>query len=259
MPRSQRKAAAPLFPSITLIDSQTAPGILPRDGGNWITLDNPPSGHQLSLKHLRRLVNAEAFAAATDRPLCAHITIYLGLAEGFTEASWSEFQTALFDKAARWLQRHDVPVAFAWVRENGSVKSAHVHWLVHVPFAMWGRFKTYLLHAGRFAVSDASGEAIRISGGRFGMMAPRMRSGVLRYVAKSLVCPEATMGALGIRPVPSLPVALQRVGVSHTISQLARKKAGWQELRTIAELHAHLHPVPRPANDNTAEAVHGAA
>lgn len=208
--------------------------------------EDPPE-HPFSRPHLRRLANAEAFAASRGWPLCAHLTIHFRLAEGFTEASWSRFQTDLFDKAARWLRRRGIPVAFLWTRENGPVKGPHLHCLLHLPHRLWGRFKTFLLHAGRFQASDAGGEAIAITGGAFGMLVPSMRTGALKYLSKTADCSARIMGELGIRPRPGLPVNLKRVGVSHTIAQRARREAGWAEMRSLPELRAHLNPASAAA------------
>jgi hypothetical protein len=240
--RSEERPACPL--RIRLLSHlQPAPGLLPDPSSNWSCWppeDEAVPGRHLSLKNIRQLVNAEAFAASRRWPLCAHVTVHFRLAEGFTEETWSAFQTDLLDRAARWLTRRSLPVAFVWTRENGQVKGPHLHWLLHLPHAYWTRFKAFLLHAGRFEVSDAGGEAIRISGGAFGMLAPTMRAGVLRYICKSADCSDRTMDALGIRPSPTLPVHLKRCAASHTIGLEARRLAGWKEMRALPELRAHL-------------------
>jgi hypothetical protein len=244
-----------------MTDHHHAPGSIPGGPSNCFPIPKPPerlaepipeTGNQLLPRHVQQLANAGAFAASRGTPLTAHATIHWPLAEGFTPERWAAHQSDLFDKMSRWLTRHGIPVAFAWVRENGPEKGEHTHTLLHLPQPMWGAFKRFMLKAGNFTVADASGEAIRISGGRFGMYADTMRAGVARYILKSLS--PTTCEALGIRHKPTLPVGIKRAGVSFSIGPQARQAAGWQELRSLPELHAHLHPA---ANDNQAgEACH---
>lgn len=217
--------------------------------------NDTPAGQPLALRHVRQLTNAEAFSASLGQPLTAHVTLHLRLVEGFHEEAWAEFQSALLDRASRWLKRQGLPVAFAWVRESGSKKGPHLHLLIHLPHQHWGAFHRFLSFTGRFQASDESGEAIVITGGSWGMYVPTMRSGVLRYLLKSLEASASTVAALGLRQQPTRPVPLKRCGVSTTLAQKARREAGWVELRSIPELHAHLHP----ANDNATEALHAVA
>lgn len=217
--------------------------------------DNAFHGQPLALRHVRQLANAAAFATAQGCSLTAHVTIHFRLAEGFTPETWATFQTKLLDKASRWLKRRGLPVAFVWTREDGPRKGPHLHLLVHLPHAHWAAFHRFLIYAGRFQVSDAGGKAIVITGGSWGMMAQTMRSGALRYILKSLEASTSTLDALGIRQQPTRPVMLKRCGVSTTIAQKARQEAGWVDMRTFPELHAHLHPA---ANDNAVEASHAA-
>jgi hypothetical protein len=218
--------------------------------------DNAFHGQPLALRHVRNLTNAEAFAASQGHRLTAHVTIHLRLAEGFTPERWATFQTDLFDKMSRWLKRQGLPVAFIYTREDGPKKGPHVHLLIHLPLNRWGAFKRFMLYAGRFQASDAGGKAIVIEGGRFGMFAETMRAGALKYLLKTLEASTTTLEALGLRPQPTRPVMLKRCGVSVTIAQKARKEAGWVDMKSFPELHAHLHPA---ANDNSAEASHVAA
>ena len=220
---------------------QTTAGTVPRGPSNCTPLPQPiGTGNQLLPRHARQLINGEAFAASQGMPLTAHVTIHLRLAESFTTETWPAFQTDLLDKASRWLRRKGIPVAFAWVRENGPVKGEHLHLALHLPQPMWGAFKRYLLHAGRFTACGVGGEAIRISGGRFGMYAATMRAGACRYVLKSLS--PITCIALGIRHQPTRPVTIKRCGVSASIGPKMRKAAGWPDLKTVLEMRAHLHP-----------------
>jgi hypothetical protein len=225
-------------------------------------LDDPGStpdvvkrGKSLTLRHVKQLSNGAAFAAAKGHPLTALVTLHLRLAEQFRPEDWSAFQTSLFDRMSRWLQRQRLPVAFAWVREDGSRKGPHVHLLVCLPHSHWGAFHRYLIFAGRFRANDESGKAIVITGGRFGMLVETMQAGALRYCLKSLEASTDTLAALGLRPHPTKPVPLKRCGVSNTIGRKARKEAGWVERTSFPELAAHLHP----SNDNQAEAVRHAA
>jgi hypothetical protein len=216
---------------------------------------SPETGNQLVTRHVRQLVNAGAYAASIGSPFTAHVTLHLRLAECFSPETWAAYQTDLLEKMSRWLTRNGISVAFAWVRENGPVKGEHLHLLLHLPQPMWGAFKRFMLKAGGFTPADASGEAIRISGGRFGMYAETMRAGAARYILKSLS--PTTCNALGIRHKPTLPVPVKRCGASDTIGPKARKAAGWVELRSLPELHAHLNPAA--ANDNHAEESSDAA
>lgn len=231
--------------------TQTTAGINPDGPSNCTSSLEPLSpGMPLLPRHARQLVNSAAFAAAQGMPFTAHVTIHFRLAEGFTPETWPSFQTDLLDKMSRWLARQGIPVAFAWVRENGPVKAEHLHMAIHLPHQHWGAFKRYLIFAGRFTASDAGGEAIKVTGGRFGMYAPTMRAGACRYILKSMA--EAKCKALGIRHKPTLPVTVKRCGISASIGPKARKAAGWVELRNLPDLHAHLNPakVTSPAGDD---------
>jgi hypothetical protein len=229
---------------------------LPSSGAILVPSDGLPNnafqGQPIALRHVRRLTNSNAYAAAHGMPLTAHVTIHFRLAEGFTREAWARFQTRLLDKASRWLKRQGVPVAFVWTREDGPRKGPHLHLLIHLPRRLWGAFHRFLLSAGRFQTADGTSEAIVISGGQWGMLVETMRAGALRYVLKSLSASPGTLDALGIRPHATKPMLLQRCGVSNTLSQKARRESGWIELKSIPELHAQLNP----ANDNRAEAAH---
>jgi hypothetical protein len=218
-------------------------------------LDVENRGQSLTLRHVRQLSNGAAFAAAEGHPLTALVTIHLRLAERFRPEDWAAFQTRLLDKMSRWLQRQRLPVAFAWVREDGPRKGPHLHLLLHLPYSHWGVFHRYLIFAGRFQFSDKGGKAIVITGGRFGMLVERMQAGALRYCLKSLDASANTFTALGLRPYSTNPVPLKRCGVSATIGRKARKEAGWIERTSFPDLAAQLHP----ANDNVAEAARHAA
>lgn len=162
------------------------------------------------------------------------------MSERFTPEAWPDFQTDLLDKTSRWMQRQGLIPTHAWVREAGSVKGPHIHGFFPVPQRLWSAFKLYLLRIGSFVPYGAGGEAVTLSGGVFGTYEPKMRSGLCCYVLKSLV--PSTCNALGIRHHPTQPVPIKRVGTSANIGPKARKAAGWQELRSIADLYAHLHP-----------------
>lgn len=236
--------------------SQTAAAMLADGPSNCISVLDAPdhltgTGRQLLLRDARKLLNAEAYTAAQGNPFLVHATLWLSLAEGFTPETWPAFQTALLDKASRWMERRGLIPAYAWSRENGPVKGPHLHAFFPVPQPMWKAFKLYLLRAGNFTPHGPGGEAIRLTGGRFGTYTPKMRAGLCCYALKSLV-PDACP-SLGIRHEPTLPVPHKRVGTSANIGPQARKAAGWREMHSVAELCAHLHP--GAANDNQAEDV----
>lgn len=213
------------------------------------------AGRQLLLRDARKLLNAEAFTAAQGHPWLVHATLHLPLAEGFSVATWADFQTDLLDKLSRWMGRRGLIPTYAWVRESGPVKGPHLHLLLPVPKPMWSALKLYLLRIGGFTPYGAGGEAVRLSGGAFGTYTPRMRAGLACYVLKSLSPADCT--ALGIRHEATEPVPLKRCGVSTNIATQARQAAGWVELRSIPEMYTRLHPAA--ANDNRVEVANASA
>lgn len=260
MPGQARKAGFVRHFELFMSLAQTAVGISPDGTSNCTSPPEPlGQGNPLLTRHARQLINSAAYAASVGTPFTAHVTIHFRLAEGFTPEKWPAFQTDLLDKMSRRLRREGIPVAFAWVRENGPVKGAHLHLAIHLPHQHWGAFKRYLLHAGRFTAFDAGGEAIKITGGRFGMYVPSMRAGACRYILKSMA--QTKCEALGIRHKPTLPVKVKRCGISASIGPKARKAAGWRELKSLPELHEHLHPAKAtsPAGDDLVEDFRDAA
>jgi hypothetical protein len=211
----------------------------------------------LNLDDVRTLVNASAYAVRENIGHLVNITIRWDMAESFVLRDWLDHQGRLLDKTTRWLQRNDIPVSFLWLREMGRTNGPHTHILAHVPHREWLALKQFMVDAGGFDASpNASGEAIRFSGGKFGTRSRKMRAGHLRYLLKSVDpsaivrAPAADGGtmplaeAIGVddRGERRLPVVGKRCGASRTIDAAARRAGGWRELRTPAELRAYLHP-----------------
>lgn len=210
---------------------------------NWEGEERSGTTPRMGLQAARQLINAEAFSAK-DCPLTAHATIRCERSASYSADDAARWRGRFLDKTARWLLRQDVKPAYLWTAERGPQSGEHLHVMLHLPdFGMRSDLHRFMCETGGFDFgADATGYAVKISGGIFGMKNANMRAGCLRYVMKS-AAPEVAE-ALGVEPVPAaLPVVGRRFGVSHSIGASARAAAGWCDLRDLAALKRHLNPL----------------
>lgn len=230
-----------------------------------------PKTH-LTNDHLRSILNAEAFAESIKTGFAVHVVMHWRRDPAFTPALWSRRLTRFLDKLTRWLRRHRFPVAFAWVNEVGKAYGEHTHIALHLPHPAhikpmtWGRLLGSLNQFIRTTEHLVDGidprgkawPAVVIEGGDYGMRTHKMRSGVIRYWAKSLsdhdmmntgFGKESKASLLGIRTkANAAAITNRRYGVSTaTIGPKVRQAAGWIELTSLEDLHARLHPRTPPA------------
>lgn len=234
--KHQVEAAFPPLDILTLTDVAEAPC-------NWEGWSSPGNTPRMGLREARQLVNAEAFSSRRF-PLTAHATVRCERSASYSPEQSAAWRGRFLDKTSRFLFRNGVKPAYLWIVERGPQSGEHLHLMLHLPdFEMRSRLHRFMVESGGFDFgADATGYAVKISGGLFGMRSPYMRAGCLRYVCKTMA--PGIADQLGIRPVADvLPVTGRRFGVSHSIGAAAREAAGWRELREVVELHRHLNPL----------------
>jgi hypothetical protein len=265
MPRAKKTLLTPSNPAPGKYSRAPLVPRGPRAGTPKQSKPNPRT--HLPGAHLRSILNAEAFADHLKVGFAVHVTMHWRSDPTFTPALWSKRLTRFLDKLTRWLQRREYPVAFAWVNEVGVEYGEHTHIALHLPhprrlkgtlsfghlmgeLALFIRKTEHLIDG-----TDKRGKAwpaVEVKGGSFGMRTARMRSGVIRYWAKSLsdhdmvntgFGTESKASLLGIRTKPNASmIENKRCGVSTTIGPKVRQAAGWTELTSLEDFHARLHP-----------------
>jgi hypothetical protein len=152
-------------------------------------------------------------------------------------------QGKVLGSMSSWLDYHQQPVAFAWVREIGGF-GPHTHVLAHVAPELRDDLHRHLLRAGRFNPVAEGTAAIQITpANRPCMTSAKEVGGLLRYLGKHM-SPLArhkgdlVLPALGIDDRGRDPCAIEgkRSGMSRNIDRAAREAAGWRELTDLVEL-----------------------
>src|SRR4051812_48278056 len=93
----------------------------------------PNPARHLTPRHIRELLNAEAFAEQHGIGFAVHLTLVWQCDPNFTVALWSQRLRRFLDKLHRWLDRRGIPIAVAWLNENGRQYGNHSHFLLHLP------------------------------------------------------------------------------------------------------------------------------
>jgi hypothetical protein len=227
----------------------------------------PDPARHLTPRQIRELLNAEALAEHLGIGFAVHITILWQCSPDFTTAAWPQRLRRFVDKLHRWLDRRGIPIAVAWLNENGRRYGNHSHFLLHLPHPKRGAVQSFntlkadltvwIVATENLAIDrvDHRGKSwrpVRITGGSFGMRTRRMRSGVCRYWLKGMnpkdvfytgFGAESRAAILGIRTRASiLPASVQRCGTSRSLGPQARREAGWRELISLEDFHARLNP-----------------
>jgi hypothetical protein len=154
---------------------------------------------------------AIAFAAAIGTPLTEFVTIYWGVVPTLDRSLHR--QGRLIERAAKWLGRRGVPLAYVWVLEQPAGGAPHSHLLLHVPPEHRMAFRKKL-HA------DWTG-----AGRRPGLVACRRiydLQGMEAYLMKG-ADPER-VAALGIVSRPQGTITGKRCGTSESLGRAARDR-----------------------------------
>lgn len=95
----------------------------------------------LSDSRVAGLIDAAAFAFATDRTFQRHWTVHYGMA-GIQPSDGARFVSRLLDLVSKQARREGGCMTALWVRECASGKGEHVHILLHLPAGMSLRNQT---------------------------------------------------------------------------------------------------------------------
>ena len=209
----------------------------------------------LTLRDLRRGINAIAFAAAIGRPLNNHITIVLkhahalrGLRPPYDHRVFARFRARLLERLRAYLVEATGISAYLWTGENSGDqwKGLHLHIAVHLASS---RQRPALYRAMSAHGFDFDGVDLGERGGG----TPNAWAGLGRYVLKRYdprdfiylsdgeSVPISGLTGIQHRGNDMGVVPGQRLGTSHAISRAARAAAGWQELKHPAEWGPALH------------------
>lgn len=271
MPSPATPAAPPSRPLSGAKGNYTPSSVIRRGPLKDLPKRPPPDRHRfLTPRQVRELMNIEAFAEAKGTPFTAHLTLHWRCDPNFDPAEWGARTTRCFDKLGRWLDRHGIPIAFAFVHEVGVQYGEHTHCLLHLPKAKRDVIASYHalkaeLEAWVIATENLATDKLDPRGRpwppvtvtpdkphHFGMRTAKMRGGALAYLLKGIDPgdlayrgngAEPRAAAMGIKPRSSTkPIEVQRYGASRTLGPKARREAGWRELTSVEEFYARLKP-----------------
>ncbi|WP_146210828.1 hypothetical protein [Azospirillum sp. TSO35-2] len=157
---------------------------------------------------------AIAFAAGIGTPLNEFVTVDWGLADLTPSLERPlHHQGRMLERAAKWLGRRRVPLAYVWVLERVTGSVPHSHILIHVPPEHIAAFRVKLRR-------DWTG-----AGRRPGLVACRQiynPEGIEAYLLKG-TDPEAA-AALGIVARPQGAITGKRSGTSESLGRAARDR-----------------------------------
>lgn len=216
------------------------------------------------------LVNGEAFAEHQGWGFAAHVTLHWQCDPAFRVEAWASRTKTFLDKLVRWLQRQNIPVAYAWAHEVGREYGAHTHVLLHLPRAkravrehyqtLIAKLAAWVIETENLATDkvDRHGKPwlpVKITPDEphtYGARNRKMRSGLLKYLLEGIdpddvaytgAGPKPRAETLGVRPKRNAgQIPHKRCGTSHSLGPMARKAAGWSELTAIQDLHERLNP-----------------
>lgn len=224
----------------------------------------------LTPRQVRELVNAEAFGERQGLSFAVHVTIHWQCDPAFNVAAWGERMTRFLDKLGRWLDRHGIPVAYAYAHEVGSRYGEHTHLALHLPkakrdviqsyHALKAELEAWIIETEDFATdkTDWRGKPwppVTITPDKphnFGTHTPKMRAGVFAYLLEGVDPSDVTYrghgaeqraAAMGVRPKLNAGLVLcKRSGASRSLGHAARRKAGWREVTDLEAIYGRLKP-----------------
>jgi hypothetical protein len=230
------------------------------DGGPHQATPRPASRTtSLPFQQAKGLINALAFAVATlpaDTPW-AHVTMVLGQSDHDVSAprQYLALQSRILRAVQCWLRAKGLPAHCLWVREIGPRYGPHhTHLLLPLPPHLYADLAELIRRVGKLR-DTSNNRAVEITpkrnrwtkGPTKGLITRAQHAGVLRDWLKTM-SPRGRLN--GIRIMPALdtdnrgqqPCTIlgKRSGTSESLSRAARKRAGWRELETLAELRAVL-------------------
>ncbi len=212
----------------------------------------------ISTKSLYNAINALAFSEQQRLPLTAQATISWECIRGFDPSSLLKCQGSTLRELGRWLRRRGIRPAFIWCIENGRRLGLHTHISIHIPFSVFPFLQAKL---ERFIPGFEQNRRILEIAQDQGEQRPKymwtatQRAGTCRYMLKGMDH-RATLEVDGVtRNLGDLlgiehrgvqgTVLFKRLGVSHSLGPVARRRAGYEDATHHDALRSVLHPPRR--------------
>ena len=198
-------------------------------------------------------INAFLFSEANHTPLTAFFTVAWELISDFEETSLNERLGKLLHSYARWCRVHRIPCAYIRVMERGEPRGIHTHFLFHVTPRL---FEQLIQDFPNWIEGYQHGPMVHFGNEEHNPDPkfhdhPNQRKGRLRYLLKGLD-QEASINRGGIRArIAELlgihgrrgsqgRITLKRVGISHSLGPINRRRQGFIDIAASEELGAAI-------------------
>lgn len=169
----------------------------------------------LTAKQVETIFSAAEKAYYQGMPLNRFFTIHYN--DHADPKNPQAFVTDILGHTRKWLQHRGLPVAYAYVIENGKTKGIHAHILIHIPKHYQRDYKQALRRWLPFEWTKKTVTVKPVNYPDYGQLSPLSHIyGVLRYMCKG-IDPETPVR--GIRPRYQGEISGRRWGTSKPPTQ----------------------------------------